>query len=218
MLLATATIHGVTRLAGGPEAGCRSTACAAYDAPIMRRISVVGCSGAGKTTLARKLAAALGAEHVELDSMFHQADWTPLDRDVFRARLGARLDAPVWVVDGNYHSQVQDLVWERADTIVWLDYDRFMILRSVFARTLRRIMTGEVLWNGNRERWANFFDPRPAENVILWSWTRHPKYRRQYAAKANDPAWADRTWIRLRTRAEAAEFLASLTATDVTSA
>ena len=55
----------------------------------MRRVSVVGTSGAGKSTLSRTLALRLGADFLELDSVFHQADWVPLPTEEFRRRVGA---------------------------------------------------------------------------------------------------------------------------------
>jgi adenylate kinase family enzyme len=58
-----------------------------------------------------------------------------------------------WVIDGNYHRFVQDIVWEHADTVVWLDLPRWRVMSQVIARTLRRQLSGEELWNGNRERW-----------------------------------------------------------------
>ena len=90
------------------------------DAVSMRRVSVVGISGARKTTLARRLAAALEVPHVELDAIFHQPGWTELPVEEFRERVRLELAAEGWVVDGNY-TAVRDLVWAAADTVVWLD-------------------------------------------------------------------------------------------------
>ena len=173
----------------------------------MQRVSVVGCSGAGKTTLARELAARHGLEHVELDALHHEPGWRPRPRDDLRGLVLERLAAPRWVVDGNYRSQVQDLVWPLADTVVWLDLPRFTVMRAIVLRTLRRIVRREELWNGNRERWANFFDPRPEENVILWAWTHHPLYRAQYTAAAADPEHAHLRFVRLRSREAVRRFL-----------
>jgi adenylate kinase family enzyme len=103
----------------------------------MQRVSLVGVSGAGKTTVGRKLAASLGVPFVELDAIFHQPDWVELPRDDFREQVSAALAAPGWVVDGNY-SAVRDLVWDQADTVVWLDLPRRLVMRRVILRTLRR--------------------------------------------------------------------------------
>jgi hypothetical protein len=71
----------------------------------------------------RQLAGSLGVPFVELDAIFHLPGWGELPRDDFRQRVSEALTADRWVVDGNY-SAVQDLVWQRADTVVWLDPPR----------------------------------------------------------------------------------------------
>ena len=76
----------------------------------MRRFSVVGNSGSGKTTVARALAAAAGIPHLELDSVFHQPGWQPLDTAEFRKRVADFTSGQAWVVDGNY-SAVRDIAW-----------------------------------------------------------------------------------------------------------
>jgi len=63
---------------------------------------------------------------------------------------------------------------------------------------LRKVLWRE-LWNGNRERWRNMLSLKPAENIILWSWTRHGHYRQRYEAAATSSPSAG--WVRLRTPA-----------------
>jgi adenylate kinase family enzyme len=167
----------------------------------VRRVCVVGNSGSGKSTLAKALAARLGACYLELDSVFHQPDWQPLDREIFRARVEAFTQTPSWVVDGNY-SAVRDIVWRRADTVVWLDLPRHRVMRQLLGRTLRRMATGVELWNGNRERWQNFFRLDPQESILIWAWTKHAHYRERYLAAQDDPANAHLTFVRLRSRKE----------------
>jgi hypothetical protein len=79
--------------------------------------------------------------------------------------------APAWVVDGNY-SVVRDLVWDRADAVVWLDLPRRLVMRRVILRTLRRAVTREALWNGNREPMTNFSRLDPKVDIIRWTWVR----------------------------------------------
>ena len=110
-----------------------------------RRISVIGTSGSGKTTTASQIARRLGIPHVELDALHWEADWTPATLDVFRKRVAQALGGDAWAVDGNY-SKVRDIVWNRADTVVWLDYGLPVILWQLVHRTLRRSLTQEELW------------------------------------------------------------------------
>ena len=169
-------------------------------------MSVVGNSGSGKTTLAATLAARLGVPHVELDSIYHQPNWAPLPRCEVRDRVEALAGAERWVIDGNY-SAVRDLVWSRADTVVWLDLPRPLVMRRVIGRTLRRAVRRQELWNGNREPWSNWLTLDPERSIILWSWTQHANYRIRYAEAMADRALAHLTFFRLRSPAEVREFL-----------
>jgi adenylate kinase family enzyme len=168
---------------------------------------VVGNSGSGKSTLARELAAVLGVPYLELDSVYHQPGWQPLPADEFSRIVSERSAADGWVIDGNY-SAVRPVVWGRADTVVWLDPPRWTVMRQVIWRTLRRAVTREELWNGNREPVRNFFRLDPAESVISWAWHSHAKYRTRYGAAAADPANAELAFIRLVSRRDVARFLA----------
>jgi adenylate kinase family enzyme len=174
----------------------------------MQRISVIGSSASGKTTMARTLSQALGLPHLELDSVFHLAGWRQLEDEAFRSRVAAFTKGDGWVIDGNYTSHgVAQLVWPRADTVVWLDLPRTTVLRRVVSRTLRRMITREELWNGNREPWSNLIDPRPEHNIIVWAWTRHAPTRRKYEALLGDGTWDHLTVIRLSTPADVRAFL-----------
>jgi adenylate kinase family enzyme len=175
----------------------------------VQRVSVVGNSGSGKTTLAAAIAGALGVPHLELDSVFHQPGWQPLERDVFRARVTEFIAADTWVVDGNY-SAVADLVWARADTVVWLDLPRGVIMRQLLSRTLWRMITRADLWNGNTEQLRNLFRLDPEQSILRWAWTQHRKYVERYGAAQHDPANAHITFVRLPDRASAAAFVARL--------
>jgi adenylate kinase family enzyme len=164
----------------------------------MRRVSLVGAPGAGKTTVARRLAASLGVPFVELDAIFHQVDWGELSREAFRTRVTEAVSAEGWVVDGNY-SAVRDLVWQRADTVVWLDLPRRVVVRRVAVRTLRRALTRKPLWNGNREPLTNFYRWDPQKNIIRWAWVMYPEYVQRYGAAMEDPQYAHIRFVRLAT-------------------
>jgi adenylate kinase family enzyme len=173
---------------------------------------VVGCSGSGKTTLARSLARTLGVVHIELDSIFHQPGWKPLDDDTFRNRVTEATEAPRWVVDGNY-SVVREIVWQRADTVVWFDLPFAVVMTRTIGRTVRRVVTRQELWNGNKEPWSNLFSWKPEQSIIAWSASRHSVYRRRYREEELDPRWAGLDFVRLRTQRDADAFLAGITST-----
>jgi adenylate kinase family enzyme len=175
----------------------------------VQRVCVVGNSGSGKTTVARALSRAIGAPHLELDSVFHQRGWTPLPTAEFRARVAAFVADDRWVTDGNY-AVVQDLIWARADTVIWIDLPRRTVMRRITWRTVRRLVTRAQLWNGNTESLANLLRRDPEKSIIVWAWTNHRRCQDRYAREAADPANAQLRFIRLRTAAEIARLCASL--------
>ncbi|GAB2704646.1 P-loop NTPase family protein [Nocardia thraciensis] len=177
---------------------------------VQRRISVVGTSGSGKSSLARRIAQRLGIPHIELDAIHHQADWTPMPEAEFRAAVAARIAHGAWVVDGNYQGKLGDLVWRRADTVVWFDLPRPQVMLQIVKRTAGRSLTGRELWNGNREYWRNMLSPNPERSVIMWAWTTHARNRVRYATAQADPAYRHLEFVRLRSHRDAEAFLVGL--------
>lgn len=153
----------------------------------------------------------MGVPHVELDSLFHQPGWVSLPADEFRQVVGTAAAGDGWVMDGNY-SAVRPIVWARADTVVWLDLPKRTVMRQVIWRTLRRAVTREELWNGNREPLRNFLHWAPEQSIISWAWHNQAKYHNRYAAAAIDPINAHLTFIRLTSHRDTARFLAELAA------
>src|SRR5689334_15179473 len=112
----------------------------------MRRIVVLGTSGSGKTTLAKELSTSLNIPHIELDAMHWQPNWVSRPRAEMRAMLDSLTARDAWTVDGNY-LKVRDVVWPRADTIIWLDYSMTTVFTRCFRRTIGRWWSGEELWS-----------------------------------------------------------------------
>jgi adenylate kinase family enzyme len=175
----------------------------------VRRISVVGNSGSGKTTLARRIAAQLQIPHLELDDIFHLPGWQELAPDEFRREVAEFTSQEAWVIDGNYRV-VQDLVWQCADTVIWLDLPRRTVMRQVVPRTLRRLVLRTELWDGNREPWSNVWSVDPQRSILAWAWTQHDEYRHRYTAAMHDPALAHLQFVVLRSRREIDAFLSGL--------
>jgi adenylate kinase family enzyme len=177
----------------------------------MRRVSVVGNAGSGKSRLAARLADVLGVRYVELDAIHHLPNWEPIDPGEFLAAVGAITATDGWVIDGNYRKVVVDgPVWQRADTVVWLDFPRRVVMRQVVGRTLRRGVLRQELWNDNRERLRDLVAWDPATSIIRWSWTQHAKYQERFGAAMASPALAHITFVRLRSHGEADAWLSTL--------
>jgi len=171
-----------------------------------RRIAVVGTTGSGKTTMARRLAQRLGCPHVELDALHWEPDWTPAPLELFRQRTAQGLSGETWTVDGNY-SKVRDIVLDRADTLVWLDYPLLVILWRLLRRTTRRVVTREELWNSNRENWRNQLS---RDSLFLFALRTYRRRRRTYSATLVNPAYAHLIFVHLRSPRAAEEWLANV--------
>ena len=141
-----------------------------------QRISVIGTSGCGKTTLARQLCQRLAISHIELDALHWEANWTEVPTNIFRQRVEQSLKRDRWIVDGNY-SQVRDIIWSRADTVIWLDYSLLVIMTRLLRRTWRRVVQHEELWNGNHETWILTFS---RDSILLWALQTYKKRRQEY--------------------------------------
>jgi adenylate kinase family enzyme len=101
----------------------------------MQRILVIGSPGAGKSTLARRLAANLRLPLIHLDREYFGPGWAMPARDEWRARVSTLVAGPAWVMDGNYASTF-DIRVPRATTIIWLDVPRWKCLLGVTWRVL----------------------------------------------------------------------------------
>jgi adenylate kinase family enzyme len=144
-----------------------------------RRVLVVGNSGSGKSTVAARLAVLLDVPHIEMDALHHGPHWTEVPDEVMRARVADAVRGDGWVADGNY-SRVRDLIWPRAELLVWLDPPLHVILRRLARRTFQRWRGREELWGmaGNRESLRAQFASR--DSLFLWALTSHRSRRRRY--------------------------------------
>ena len=138
---------------------------------------VIGTSCVGKTTFARSLARVLSFPHIELDALYWQPNWVPRASDEFRALTARALSQDCWVADGNY-SVERDLIWSRATTVIWLNYVFPVVLWRALTRTMRRVLTKEELFSGNRESLRMAFFSR--ESILWWVLTTFHRRRKQY--------------------------------------
>lgn len=137
----------------------------------MRRVLVLGCPGAGKSTLARSLGEALSLPVVHLDKLWWKSGWINRTEGEFDALLDAVLLGEEWVIDGNYLRTLPRRL-ERCDAVVLLDYPR----RVCLLRALRRILT----WRGRtRPDMAADCPERLDGEFVRWIWEFHRTQRPQ---------------------------------------
>ena len=96
----------------------------------MERIMIIGCGGAGKSTLARQLGEKLGLPVVHLDQLFWRPGWVNVSREEFDSLHREALAQERWIMDGNF-DRTMDARIKRCDTAFSLDFRRFACLMGV---------------------------------------------------------------------------------------
>lgn len=165
----------------------------------MRRVLVIGCPGAGKSTLTRALAETLGLPAVYLDRLWWKSGWINRTEGEFDALLDAVLLGEEWVIDGNYLRTLPRRL-ERCDAVVLLDYPR----RVCLFRALRRILS----WRGRtRPDMAADCPERLDGEFVRWIWEFHRTQRPQVLELLD--SWTGEKHV-FRSPKDCARFLAKL--------
>jgi adenylate kinase family enzyme len=168
----------------------------------MRRALVLGSSGSGKSTFARRLSRITGIPLVSIDAIYWQPGWRPSDPKSFETSMTQIANQPSWIIDGNYlASGSGEIRGARADTIFWFDLPRWVCMSGVLLRIARG--HGRVrpeMAEGCPER----FDPE----FIRYVWTFRARRRSELLAffEALRP---DQNRIRFTSRSAADSYLAS---------
>jgi adenylate kinase family enzyme len=167
----------------------------------MQRVMVMGCSGSGKSTFARKLADKLGLPFVSIDKIYWQPGWREPMISEFTVNMTREAEKPAWVMDGNYMSfGAGELRRDRADTIFWFDLPRWLCM----VRVIRRSVTGYgVVRPEMAPGCPEKFD------LVFWHyvWTFPEKQRPKFPVFFS-ALRADQRLITFTTRAQADAFLA----------
>ena len=142
-----------------------------------KRFVIIGSSSSGKTTFAKKLASKLNIAHKELDEMNWGPSWTERTDSEFFRELREFIDQDSWIICGNY-SKAREELWKKAEVIIWLNFPLSLVLRQFFYRSLKRSLTKEILWNGNRETIRNSIFSR--DSLLIWILQNFNQYKRNY--------------------------------------
>ncbi|MHC4342677.1 MAG: DNA topology modulation protein [Planctomycetota bacterium] len=102
----------------------------------MRRIAILGCAGAGKSTLALQIGESLGIEVIHLDRHFWKPGWVETPREEWAELQTELLAGESWVADGNYGATLE-IRLARADTILFMDMPRRLCLWRILKRRIR---------------------------------------------------------------------------------
>lgn len=139
----------------------------------MERIMIIGCGGAGKSTLARKLGEKTGIPVVHLDRIYWSpGNWEHLEKAEFDHLLKLELEKTCWILDGNF-DRTMELRLEKCDTVIYLDFNRVQCILG----WLKRVITN---WGTARPDMApgcnEWFDPEFAK----WLWNFNKQNRARY--------------------------------------
>ena len=96
---------------------------------------IIGCGGAGKSTLARKLGEKTGLPVVHLDKLFWRPGWESVSKEEFDALHQRELAKEKWIIDGNFDRTIPERL-ARCDTVIYLDFSRVACLMGVLKRIL----------------------------------------------------------------------------------
>lgn len=166
----------------------------------MKRILIVGCCGAGKTTLSYVLSNLTKLPVIHLDKEYYLPEWVTPNEDTWVEKVNMLISKPEWIIEGNYASSL-DARLSRADTIIFLDYPRFTCVSRVLLRTLKTFRkTRPDMAQGCKERFNwDFFK-------YVWNFhkTMHPRI---ITSITNHP---EVTLVHLRNDKDAEKYIDSL--------
>ena len=167
----------------------------------MERVMIIGCGGAGKSTLARKLGEKTGLPVVHLDQIWWSpGNWQHMDRPEFEALLMAEMEKPQWILDGNFRRTLE-MRLEKCDTVIYLDFPRLVCLKNWMGRVIKNWGHARIdMAEGCTER----FDPEFA----LWIWNFNKNYRARFYELLNN--LAGKQVIILKSRREVEKFLKNI--------
>ena len=166
----------------------------------MERILIIGCGGAGKSTLARQLGEKLNLPVVHLDRLYWKPGWVQESREEFDRKLSLELDKGRWILDGNFNRTMPQRM-AKCDTVIYLDFPRLTCLLGV----MKRILTtyGKVrpdMGDGCPERFDLEF--------LQWVWNYNKNNREKIYQLLDEATHAQK--IILKNRYAVKQFLKNL--------
>lgn len=160
----------------------------------MERVLIIGCGGAGKSTLARALGEKTGLPVVHLDKLFWNSGWVESTKEETDRKIREEMEKERWIIDGNYTRTLPERL-KYCDTVIYLDFSRLVCVAGVLKRVLSNY--GKVrpdmpegcperfdrefmkwIWNFNktkREKLYSMLSALPGERVIILKSRRQVK-------------------------------------------
>ena len=146
-----------------------------------------------------------------MDQLFWKPNWVESNDDEFIPKIESVVLGESWVLDGNY-SRPNDIKWQHADTIIWLDYSYLRIFLQLLVCTITRALTKEELWpeTGNRESFRNSFMSK--NSIFIWFFHCYKINKIRYTTFSRAPQYSHIKFIRLQSPKDAKAFMESISA------
>lgn len=172
-------------------------------APHCRRILVYGVTGAGKSSLAKRISDGTGIPWHSVDDLAWEPGWLEVPLEEQRRRFEAICSSDKWILDTAYAKWLE-VPLASAELIVGLDYARWLSLARLIGRTMRRMRDKEPVCNGNYESMRSVFS---RDSIILWHFKSFAGKRR----RMRDWAQSDPRVVLLKKQRETDKWLDTLT-------
>lgn len=172
----------------------------------MKKVAVIGVSCSGKTTFGKLLAKKHGLPFIDLDDLFWNPGWVQTEHELFIKKVQAVLDNDEWVIVGNYKS-VQDVILNKADTVIWLDYSAYVVGARAIFRTIKRAIFKEPCCNGNFESFKLSFCSK--DSILLWVYNDFSRKRKRYEEMISNGKFETKNFIRIYTPESAKSYTAT---------
>lgn len=135
----------------------------------LERVIIIGCAGAGKSTLSRQLGDILQLPVIHLDKYYWQADWVATPHEQWDAAVAHFTLGERWIIDGNY-TRTLDIRMQRADLIIYLDMSRWTCLYRVIKR--------RIMYHGKSRPDMNAANAEKLDwDFLLWVWNYRKRSR-----------------------------------------
>jgi adenylate kinase family enzyme len=167
----------------------------------LQKIAIIGSAGAGKSTLAKKIAQKTGIPLYHLDALYWQPGWVATERSQWRKVQEVLCSQERWILDGNYGSTL-DIRLAHSDTIIVLDVNRFVCVLRVLWRSFST-------YGQNRSDMAQGCQEQFDWAFLKWIWNFPKKGKPQLLQHLNQLP-PDKTVLILRSNKEIKAFLETL--------
>ena len=126
----------------------------------MKKIVIIGCSGSGKSVLANILGRKLNINPIDLDTVRFTDGFASEKRPTedFMKDVANIAKDNEWIVEGVYYNhQIEDVLWKKADMVIWLDLPLWLIEYRTWKRSIIRIFKHQTKPSGSPVNWKTEF-------------------------------------------------------------